>query len=131
MDPRFLRTFVTVVRLASFSAAARELGYTQSAVSQHIAALEGDLGTVLLVRRPVEPTAAGERLLDDARPTLAPPQAARAGPPPPAPRPRRDPAARAGRGGPAGAGRFADVGDGAAGGGARAGAPRAPAAGRD
>ena len=30
MDPRFLRTFVTVARLGSFSAAARELGYTQS-----------------------------------------------------------------------------------------------------
>ena len=37
MDPRFLRTFVTVARLGSFSGAARELGYTQSAVSQHIA----------------------------------------------------------------------------------------------
>src|SRR4051812_18694106 len=78
MDPRFLRTFVTVVRLASFSAAARELGYTQSAVSQHIAALEGDLGTVLLVRRPVEPTAAGERLLEHARPILLRLDAARA-----------------------------------------------------
>ena len=48
MDPRFLRTFVTVARLGSFSAAARELGYTQSAVSQHIAVLEADLGAVLL-----------------------------------------------------------------------------------
>ena len=44
MDPRFLRTFVTVARLGSFSGAARELGYTQSAVSQHIAILEADLG---------------------------------------------------------------------------------------
>jgi DNA-binding transcriptional LysR family regulator len=78
VDPRFLRTFVTVVRLASFSAAARELGYTQSAVSQHIAALESDLGTPLLRRRPVEPTAAGERLLEHARPILLRLDAARA-----------------------------------------------------
>jgi DNA-binding transcriptional LysR family regulator len=78
VDPRFLRTFVTVVRLASFSAAASELGYTQSAVSQHIAALESDLGTVLLRRRPVEPTAAGERLLEHARPILLRLDAARA-----------------------------------------------------
>jgi DNA-binding transcriptional LysR family regulator len=64
MDPRFLRTFSAVARLASFSAAARELGYTQSAVSQHIAALEADLGTTLLHRRPVAPTEAGTRLLE-------------------------------------------------------------------
>jgi DNA-binding transcriptional LysR family regulator len=64
VDPRFLRTFAAVVRLESFSAAARELGYTQSAVSQHIAALEADLGTALLHRRPVAPTEAGTRLLE-------------------------------------------------------------------
>jgi DNA-binding transcriptional LysR family regulator len=64
VDPRFLRTFAAVVRLESFSAAARELGYTQSAVSQHIAALEADLGVVLLSRRPVAPTEAGVRLLE-------------------------------------------------------------------
>jgi DNA-binding transcriptional LysR family regulator len=64
VDPRFLRTFAAVVRLQSFSAAARELGYTQSAVSQHIAALEADLGTPLLNRRPVAPTEAGTRLLE-------------------------------------------------------------------
>ena len=66
VDPRFLRTFVAVARLASFSAAARELGYTQSAVSQHIAALEADLGAALLHRRPVAPTEAGARLLEHA-----------------------------------------------------------------
>ncbi|WP_051323763.1 LysR family transcriptional regulator [Candidatus Solirubrobacter pratensis] len=64
VDPRFLRTFAAVARLRSFSAAARELGYTQSAVSQHIAALEADLGTALLHRRPVAPTEAGTRLLE-------------------------------------------------------------------
>ncbi|MYW20777.1 LysR family transcriptional regulator [Streptomyces sp. SID2955] len=78
MDPHLLRTYVTVARLASFSEAARELGYTQSAVSQHIAALEGDLGTPLLTRRPVVPTLAGERLLEHAGPLLLRLDAARA-----------------------------------------------------
>lgn len=78
MDPHLLRTYVTVARLASFSAAARELGYTQSAVSQHIAALEQDLGAPLLMRRPVAPTAAGARLLEHAQPLLLRLDAARA-----------------------------------------------------
>ncbi|MFJ3204579.1 LysR family transcriptional regulator [Streptomyces sp. NPDC086989] len=78
MDPHLLRTFVAVARLASFSGAARELGYTQSAVSQHIAALEGDLRTELLTRRPVEPTPAGARLLEHAVPLLLRLDAARA-----------------------------------------------------
>ncbi|MET9502588.1 LysR family transcriptional regulator [Streptomyces sp. NPDC006622] len=78
MDPHLLRTYVTVARLASFSEAARELGYTQSAVSQHIAALEQDLGAPLLTRRPVAPTAAGERLLEHAGPLLLRLAAARA-----------------------------------------------------
>jgi DNA-binding transcriptional LysR family regulator len=64
--------------VGSFSAAARELGYTQSAVSQHIAALESDLGTVLLTRRPVAPTEAGTRLLEHAEPILLRLDAARA-----------------------------------------------------
>ncbi|MFD7132331.1 LysR family transcriptional regulator [Streptomyces sp. NPDC059894] len=78
MDPHLLRTYVAVARLASFSAAARALGYTQSAVSQHIAALEQDLGAPLLTRRPVAPTAAGERLLEHAGPLLLRLDAARA-----------------------------------------------------
>ncbi|MER7761629.1 LysR family transcriptional regulator [Streptomyces sp. NPDC097619] len=78
MDPHLLRTFVTVVELRSFSAAARRLGYTQSAVSQHIAALEADLGTRLVERRPVAPTAAGERLGEHAGPLLLRLDAARA-----------------------------------------------------
>ncbi|MFJ2815935.1 LysR family transcriptional regulator [Streptomyces sp. NPDC091279] len=78
MDPHLLRTYVTVAHLASFSEAARALGYTQSAVSQHIAALEQDLGTPLLTRRPVAPTAAGERLLEHAGPLLLRLDAARA-----------------------------------------------------
>nr|WP_238351595.1 LysR family transcriptional regulator [Kribbella shirazensis] len=73
-----MRTFVTVAECGSFSAAASRLGYTQSAVSQHIAALENDLGTPLLSRRPVVPTASGERLLEHAGPILLRLDAARA-----------------------------------------------------
>jgi DNA-binding transcriptional LysR family regulator len=78
MDPHLLRSFTAVARLGSFSAAARELGYTQSAVSQHIAALEADLGVEVLRRRPVAPTEAGARLLDHAGPLLTRLAAARA-----------------------------------------------------
>ncbi|MFD5921784.1 LysR family transcriptional regulator [Kitasatospora sp. NPDC058201] len=78
MDPQQLRTFVTVVRLGSFSEAARELGYTQSAVSQQIAALEADLGAAVLARRPVAPTEAGARLLEHAASLLLRLDAARA-----------------------------------------------------
>ncbi|PBC80340.1 DNA-binding transcriptional regulator, LysR family [Streptomyces sp. 2112.3] len=78
MDPQQLRTFVAVVDHRSFSVAAQALGYTQSAVSQHIASLETDLEAPLLTRRPVAPTEAGERLLDHARPLLLRLEAARA-----------------------------------------------------
>lgn len=78
MDPHLLRTFVAVARHGSFSAAARDLGYTQAAVSQHIAALESDLKVPLLTRRPVYPTDAGRRLLEHAAPILLRLDAARA-----------------------------------------------------
>ncbi|HTR94616.1 MAG TPA: LysR family transcriptional regulator, partial [Trebonia sp.] len=78
MEAQLLRTFVTVARLGSFSAAAGELGYTQAAVSQQIAALENDLKTQLLTRRPVGPTEAGTRLLEHAGPILLRLDAARA-----------------------------------------------------
>ncbi|MEE4417949.1 LysR family transcriptional regulator [Streptomyces bugieae] len=78
MDPQQLRTFVAVVDHRSFSAAAQALGYTQSAVSQHIASLESDLEAPLLTRRPVAPTEVGERLLEHARPLLLRLDAARA-----------------------------------------------------
>jgi DNA-binding transcriptional LysR family regulator len=66
MELRDLRAFLAVVRTGSFTAAAGELGYTQSAVSQQIATLEGELGRPLLQRRPVRPTPAGERLAEHA-----------------------------------------------------------------
>ncbi|MFG3256518.1 LysR family transcriptional regulator [Streptomyces sp. NPDC048172] len=78
MDPQQLRTFVAVVDHSSFSAAARALGFTQSAVSQHIAALEADVEAPLVTRRPVAPTEAGARLLEHARPLLLRLDAARA-----------------------------------------------------
>jgi DNA-binding transcriptional LysR family regulator len=78
VEAQLLRTFVTVTRLGSFSAAAVELGYTQAAVSQQIAALENDLKTQLLTRRPVAPTEAGARLLEHAEPILLRLDAARA-----------------------------------------------------
>ena len=45
-----LRAFEAVVRLSGFSAAAAELGVSQSAVSQHVKSLEEWLGQDLLVR---------------------------------------------------------------------------------
>src|SRR5271154_3652603 len=78
VEAQLLRTFVAVARLGSFSAAAIELGYTQAAISQQIAALESDLKTQLLNRRPVTPTEAGNRLLEHAEPILLRLDAARA-----------------------------------------------------
>jgi DNA-binding transcriptional LysR family regulator len=67
MDLRQLRTFEAVARTGSFTAAAAELAYTQSAVSQHVAALEATTGQRLLTRRPVTLTPAGTRLAMHAR----------------------------------------------------------------
>lgn len=66
MELRDLRAFAAVVRLGSFTQAAAELGYTQSAVSQQVASLEGALGQRLIERRPVRPTPAGARLAEHA-----------------------------------------------------------------
>ncbi|HWS38952.1 MAG TPA: LysR family transcriptional regulator [Actinoplanes sp.] len=78
VDSHLLRTFVAVAETGSFSEAAQRLRFTQSAVSQQIAALESDLGTPLLTRRPVGLTPAGERLHRHATLLLARLAAARA-----------------------------------------------------
>lgn len=65
MDPRRVLLFRDTVRAGSISAAARNLGWTQPALSQQLQHLEREAGTVLLLRgaRGVTPTEAGERLL--------------------------------------------------------------------
>ncbi|MET7504531.1 LysR family transcriptional regulator [Streptomyces microflavus] len=78
MGPRLLRTFLAVITHGSFSYAAGELGYTQSAVSRQIASLEGELGVELVCRRPVGPTQAGARLMDHVASILLRINAARA-----------------------------------------------------
>jgi DNA-binding transcriptional LysR family regulator len=64
-SPTGLRVLREVAQTGSFSAAARTLGYTQSAVSRQVAALEAVAGRRLFNRRPegVALTAAGARLL--------------------------------------------------------------------
>jgi DNA-binding transcriptional LysR family regulator len=68
-----LRVLSEVARQGSFSAAADELSYTQSAVSQQIAALEAETGMTLLERRPrgVRLTSAGRTLVEHAEGILA------------------------------------------------------------
>lgn len=63
-DLRRLRAFHAVAERRSFSAAALELGYAQSVVSHHVAALEDEFGLTLVdrSRRPVGLTPAGEQL---------------------------------------------------------------------
>src|SRR3712207_3173908 len=72
MQIESFRIFRAVVRHGSVSAAARALGYTQSAVARQIAALEIDLGSRLLERRArgVVPTDAGHCLLPHAEAIL-------------------------------------------------------------
>ena len=62
MDTAWLEVFREVARRGSLTAAAEALGYTQSAVSRQIAALERDTGTRLFDR-----LARGVRLTDDGR----------------------------------------------------------------
>ncbi|MFE9664654.1 LysR substrate-binding domain-containing protein [Streptomyces sp. NPDC005955] len=72
MELTVWRTFVTVCRLGSLSAAAVELHHTQSAVSRQIAGLERQLGVPLVERhaRGVRPTPAGEVFRHHALATL-------------------------------------------------------------
>jgi len=71
-DLRRLRAFHAVAERRSFSEAALALGYAQSVVSHHVAALEGEFGLTLIDRatRPVGVTEAGERLREHAAAVL-------------------------------------------------------------
>jgi DNA-binding transcriptional LysR family regulator len=75
LEIRHLVAMEAVARRRSFSGAAEELGYTQSAVSQQIADLERIAGTRVFDRfagpRPVEITEAGRVLLVHANAVLA------------------------------------------------------------
>jgi DNA-binding transcriptional LysR family regulator len=67
-----LHAFLAVARLRSFSAAAREMGVSRSAVSQAVRQLEEELKVVLLARttRSVSLTDTGRRLVDGTAPAL-------------------------------------------------------------
>ncbi|MCW2643690.1 MAG: hypothetical protein JWP76_5996 [Dactylosporangium sp.] len=73
LNPVHLRTLTTVIRTGSFADAARQLGYTGSAVSQQIAALERAVKMPLFERdaHSVRPTPAGEFIAERARDALA------------------------------------------------------------
>jgi DNA-binding transcriptional LysR family regulator len=66
LDVRRLRVLREVAARGSFSAAAEALSFTQSAISQHVAALERETGTQLVERSP-----RGIRLTDAGRALVA------------------------------------------------------------
>jgi LysR family transcriptional regulator, regulatory protein for tcuABC len=72
MELRQLRYFVRIVELGSMSRAAADLDMVQSALSQQITRLEGELSTRLLHRTPrgVSPTEAGVAFFREAQLTL-------------------------------------------------------------
>jgi DNA-binding transcriptional LysR family regulator len=72
MELRQLHTFVFAAESRSFTRCAETLGLTQAAVSQHVAAIEKDLGTALFDRGPrsVTLTDTGRRVYEHARQIL-------------------------------------------------------------
>ena len=64
VDAHRLRTFLSVMASGSVNAAAGHLGYSPSAVSQQIAALQKETGLTLFTRhgRGIEPTPAAHTL---------------------------------------------------------------------
>ncbi len=73
-----LEAFLVVARTQSFSAAARELGMSRSAVSQKVRQLEEEIAGALLVRttRSVSLTELGRRLVETVGPAVAQTQTA-------------------------------------------------------
>ena len=80
MELRTINTFLHIAELHSFSQAARELGYSQSAVSAQVAQLEAELETPLFDRvgKTVRLTDAGQTFLAHARSLLATAEQAKA-----------------------------------------------------
>jgi DNA-binding transcriptional LysR family regulator len=72
LDPHRLRVFEAVVASGSVSQAATNLGYTPSAVSQHLAALQRETGLHLIERngRGIQPTTTGQLLAAEAAAAL-------------------------------------------------------------
>ncbi len=80
VELRTINTFLHIAELHSFSRAARELGYSQSAVSAQVAQLEAELETPLFDRvgKTVRLTDAGQTFLTYARSLLATAEQAKA-----------------------------------------------------
>lgn len=72
LNLNWLRSFEAAARLLSFTAASHEIGLTQTAVSQHIKALEAQLGNKLFIRRPksLQLTDVGQAYLQTVREAL-------------------------------------------------------------
>ena len=72
IETKQLQIFKTIIDVGSFTGAGEQLGISQSAISQHVRALEEELGVQLLVRlgRSTRMTPAGEVLLGCARQVL-------------------------------------------------------------
>jgi DNA-binding transcriptional LysR family regulator len=72
LDVRKLAALREIAAHGSFSAAARRLNYSQSAISQQVAQLEREVGTLLIERqgRSIRLTPAGQALADRAGPIL-------------------------------------------------------------
>ncbi|MFE6967563.1 LysR family transcriptional regulator [Agromyces sp. NPDC057679] len=68
VDPHRLQIFRAVVQTGSINRAAERLGYTPSAVSQHVSALQRETGLTLVERRGrgIVPTSAGVAVADRA-----------------------------------------------------------------
>lgn len=73
LDPHRLRIFRSVVASGSIQAAARNLGYTPSAVSQQVSALQKEVGLVLVERvgRGIITTPAGIALAEESDEVIA------------------------------------------------------------
>lgn len=72
LDLRALQSLVAIVECGSFTAAAKQMNYSQSAISMQVQRLEDALGVALLARtsRQLKPTRAGRETLGYAREML-------------------------------------------------------------